>query len=262
MSAGRVTQTLEEMLPLFPTAIDINTLRVWGGEGERDADDDADTDDDDADADDDDNDDDDSDDNDSDDDDDDDDDADKDKAKGKKKSNSPSLEDQLDEERRKNQRLQNQINKDKKAKDDAKADKDAAKDRDKYKAKLEARDKFLTENLLSLEIQKQTKHQFVDVDDVVSLIQRRFADEVVIDLDSDTPGVTGLDLALKRIAKDKPHWLKSNKKDDDDDDSDGQPSGGKPGGGKVETDAERDKRLMEKYKIPGSAGHLAQARPL
>ena len=50
--------------------------------------------------------------------------------------------------------------------------------------------------------------------------------------------------------------------DDDDDDSDGQPSGGKPGGGKVETDAERDKRLMEKYKIPGSAGHLAQARPL
>lgn len=233
------------MDPLFFDTNPYPTLHIWGGEGERDSGDqgqsdpnaDADKDDDDVDVDD----------NNDDDDDDDSNSDDGDKAKDGEKS----LQDQLDEEKRLRLKAERKLANAQKAKDDAEADKDAVKDRDKYKAKLEARDKWLTENLLEIEISKQKKYDFVDVDDVITLIQTKYSDEVNIDLDADIPSVEGLELALKRIAKDKPHFLKPAKKDDDDDDSSPPPSGDKAGGGKLGSQAEEDKLLGQKYKIPG-----------
>jgi len=250
MFVGRGTQTLEEISPLFPTK-----LHIWGGEGERDSgqqdppDDDNDNDQDQ----------DDSDDNDDDGDagDDGDGDGDGDAAKDKNKSGEKTLEEQLEDERRARIKAEKALNKQKADKDKIEADKDAAKDRDKYKAKLEARDKFLTENLLAIEIQKQTKFQFADVDDVVLLLQTKYAEDVNIDLDADIPSVDGLDLALKRIAKDKPHFLKTSKKDEDDDA--GQSSGGKIGGKNGQGSAEEEaKRLGEKYRIPGYSRQQAR----
>lgn len=241
-------------LGMFDSSDIPSLLRVWGGEGERDSDEQDDDDVDENDDDDVDEVDDDSSDEDEDDDDDDDED-DKSKSKSKKKK-TPSLEEQLDEERRKNIKLQREIEKGKTKKDEEESNKNAAKDRDKYKARLESRDKFLTENLLALEIRKQTKYEFVDVDDVVSLIQRRYGDEVIIDLDADTPSVEGLDLALKRIAKDKKHWLKPVK--DENDDEEEQPSGGRFRGNKRQESQEaEDKALAEKYKF-GGFGSQAQ----
>lgn len=212
-------------------------LLIWGGEGERDDSagddnvDDAADNTDDVDA---------SDDTDGDDKDASDDKDDKDKT--------PSLEDQLDDEKRKRLKAERELAKREKAVKDAEADKDAVKDRDRYKSKLEARDKFLTENLLVMEINKQKKFDFIDIDDVIRAFK---PDEVTIDLDADVPEVEGLDLALKRIAKAKPHFLKKTKEEEQEDDEPGVPSGSHPRGGKS-TDAETEsKRLGEKYRIPG-----------
>lgn len=213
------------------------TIRIWGGDGEREDDtvDDTGQEDDEQDE---------------------EDDAgqeDDDKS-GDEDDKGPSLEDQLDDEKRKNRQLQKQIDKNKRAKDEAEADKDAAKDRDKYKAKLEARDKFLTENLLTMEINKQKKFDFIDADDVINAIK---PDEITIDLEADVPTIDGLDLALKRIAKAKPHFLKAK-----DDDTEEPPSGGRVGNkrsGSDESEAEVS-RLGKKYKVPGFGSQ--QARPL
>lgn len=218
------------------------TIRIWGGEGERDTGqqdppDDADQNDDDVDAD-----------TDQDDleDDDSQDGSDSDKDKDKKPKGK-SLEDQLDDERRARQKLERQIARDKAAKEQLEADKDAVKDRDKYKAKLEARDKFLTENLLIMEINKQSKFKFIDVEDVIRAFKH---DEVHIDLDADEPSVEGLDLALKRIARDKPHFLKKTKEEQDGDEQQ-PPSGSKAGNGKAESAEAEAERLGKKFKIPG-----------
>jgi hypothetical protein len=178
-------------------------------------------------------------------------DSDDEEAKGKKKKKTPSLEDQLDEERRLRAKAERALKRQEKAKDEAEADKDITKDRDKYKAKVEARDKFLTESLLQIEVQKQKKYDFVDVEDVVAALQRD--EDVHIDLDADTPSVEGLDMALKRLAKKKPHWLK---KDKDDEEESGPPSGARSKGGKSEDQDSEDRRIGEKFKIPGYGTHV------
>lgn len=167
--------------------------------------------------------------------------------KPNKADSDKSVEDQLDEERRARMKLERQIAKDKIAKEQLEADKDAVKDRDKFKTKLEARDKFLTENLLIMEINKQSKFDFIDVDDVIRAFKN---DEVHIDLDADEPSVQGLDLALKRIAKDKPHFLKKPKEEASSENS-SSPSGSKVGNGKPVSAEAEAKRLGEKFKIPG-----------
>lgn len=174
------------------------------------------------------------------------DDDDKDPPEDKTKTGEKSLEEQLDDEKRLRQKAERELAKKNKAITDAEADKDAVKDRDRYKAKVEARDKFLTENLLVMEINKQKKFNFIDVDDVIRAFK---PDEVHIDLDADEPSVEGLDLALKRIAKDKPHFLKKDKEEEDG--SDRPPSGDKAGGGRTASDDAEDKRLGEKFKLPG-----------
>lgn len=172
----------------------------------------------------------------------------------KAKDGEKSLEDQLDEEKRARLKAERALAKKEKDAKDAEADKDAVKDRDKYKAKVEARDKFLTENLLIMEINKQKKYDFIDVEDVIRAFK---GDEVTIDLDADEPTVEGLDLALKRIAKDKPHFLKKSK----DDEEDLPPSGGHPRGGKADSQQAEDAELGRKYKIPGY-GTQAMVRPV
>lgn len=264
MSTERGAQTTEDREPEpYSLATAHGFIHIWGGEGERKNeqddvnppvdDDDAD----DADADDED----DGDEDDVDDDDEDDSDEDKSKSKSKKKSKEPSLEEQLDEERRKRIKAENDLKKKTTAEEKAKEDKDLKKAHESTKKKLEARDKFLTENLLSMEIGKQKKFDFVDVEDVVALIRTKYADDVTVDLDDDTPSVEGLDLALKRIAKDKPHFLKKSKKEDDDDDDDDeprQPSGNRSGNGKSKSQDAEDRRLGEKYKVPGYGTQLTR----
>jgi hypothetical protein len=230
---------LEGSLPITDVRASLRAipgiLHIWGGEGERDnppgdqdqdppEGDDVDNDEDAGD--------------DSDNDNDSDEDSDSKKKKGK------SLEEQLDDERRARAKLERQIAREKKAAEDAEADKDVAKDRDKYKAKVEARDKFLTENLLQIEVLKQTKYNFVDVEDVVVALQRD--EDVHVDLDADIPSVEGLDIALKRLAKKKPHWLKGNEQEPN-----GQPSGDKSGGGSNGSAEAEAAALGKKYKIPG-----------
>lgn len=241
-------------LGLFDSANIPGLLRIWGGEGERDTgeqdnpDDDTDEDpDDDEDED-----------QDEDQDEDEDEGEDKSKSKkSKKKSGEKSLEEQLDEERRNRIKAEKALNRQKKANEDAEADQDAAKDRDKYKAKLEARDKYLVDNLLLMEISKQSKFDFVDPEDVVTFLQsKKYNEDYEIDLEADTPSVEGLDLVLKRLAKEKPHLLKKSKDDDDDDDEDDIPmrrrqSGGKVGNGKKGSQQAEDQRIASKYKLPG-----------
>lgn len=173
----------------------------------------------------------------------------------KDKSKEKTPEELLEEQQRENARLKRQIARDKKAADDAEADKDVAKDRDKIKAKLEARDKFLENNLLTMEVIKQKKYKFIDVEDVVRAL--RDDEDVHIDLDADIPNVEGLDIALKRLAKKKPHWLEKEKEDGDGEP--GPPSGSTTrGGGKTESADEEEKRLGEKYKIPGYGTHVSR----
>lgn len=212
-------------------------LHIWGGEGERDApeDEQEEVDEDQEDEPDEDE-----------SDEDESDDAD-DKAKGKKKKSSePTLEEKYEASERARLKLERQIAREKKAAEEAEGDKDVVKDRDKYKAKAEARDKFLAENLLQIEVIKQKKFDFIDVEDVVAALQRD--EDVHIDLDADTPSVEGLDIALKRLAKKKPHWLK---KDKEEQEEPGPRSGGHPRGGKTEDQESEDARIGAKFKIPG-----------
>lgn len=247
MFAGRGTHDPVDMEPPFRTVFDSDTLRIWGFD-EPDDDPQDDPDNDDPDEDDDGNDDDG-------DEDDEDDDAGK-QTKDKKKSKAPSLQEQLDAEKRARLKAERALAREKQAKDDAEADKDAAKDRDKYKSKAEKHEAYIRDQVLVWEINKQKKFNFIDPDDVIKALKK---DEVHIDLEGDEPEVEGLELALKRIAKDKPHYLKKSKKDEEDEDEPGQPSGGKPGG-KQETAEEQTRRLGSKYKIPGMFG--AEARPV
>jgi hypothetical protein len=172
------------------------------------------------------------------------------------KKSSASVEEQLDAEKRKNIALQKKLDKQKQDKDAAEADKDAAKDRDKYKTQVEKRDKLITDKLMLWSVETNKKYQWRNAEDVLAFIK---PDEISIDLEADDPTVEGLDLALKRIAKEKPYLLKQ---DDDEQDADeGHPaSGSHPRGGKTDQGQTEDDAIRLKFKLPGFG---AQAiRPL
>jgi hypothetical protein len=171
------------------------------------------------------------------------------------KKSSASTEEQLDAERRKNIALQKKLDKQKQDKDAAEADKDAAKDRDKYKAQVEKRDKLIESKLKLWSIETNRKYKWNNPEDVVAFIR---PDEISIDLESDDPEVEGLDLALKRIAKEKPYLLK---KDDEQDDDERHPaSGSHPRGGKTDQGETEDAKLRQKYRLPGFGAQAV--RPL
>ncbi len=245
MSALRGNPSIEEVRAQLRT---FEPLLIWGGDGERETDDNDPPADDDQDVDDDD-------DTDDDEQDDDQDDDPKDKSKAKTKSKSkkddePTLEEQLDAEKRKNIQLQRQITKNKNAQTKADADKDVTKDRDRLKTENDQLRSMMDDNLLEWSIGKNKKFQWQNEGDVMAFIN---TDAISIDLDNKK--IEGLDLELKRIAKEKPYLLKPKevKKDDDkvDETPPGVPSGSHPRGGSAKSSDAEKKRLGEKYKIPG-----------
>jgi hypothetical protein len=154
-----------------------------------------------------------------------------------------SLEEQLDAEKRKNTQLSRQLTQAKNEKTKSDQDKDAAKERDDFKAENTKLKGLMDSKFLLWCIGTDTKHQWQDPEDVVKFIK---ADEINIDVDAET--VEGLDLALKRIAKDKPYLLVPKQ---DDQQPPRTPSGSHPVGSKPGSTADETKRLGAKYKIPG-----------
>jgi hypothetical protein len=152
-----------------------------------------------------------------------------------------SLEEQLDAEKKKNVQLSRQLTQAKNEKTKADQDKDAAKERDDFKAENDKLKGLLDSKFLVWSIATDKKHNWQDAEDVVKFIK---SDEINIDVDAGT--VEGLDLALKRIAKDKPYLLVPVEEGDQ-----RPPSGAHPQGGRQTSTADETKRLGAKYKIPG-----------
>lgn len=237
-------------------------FRFWGGDGEDD-DDDDDADDVDKDEDDDDDDEDDE-------DDDEEEDVDK-KPKAKRKPAAKDDDDDDDEDdddddgdtakelarlKRENIRL-------KKAQDKKDEDAKTEKDKDKRIRSLEKRagraERLVRTSYIETAIAKQKKYEFIDVEDV-----RKALDMDAIDIDMDSGDIDGLDLELKRIAKKKPHWLKSD--DDDEEPAPGRrrpppqqrrQSGGHPYGTRNRREGLDKDAIARKYKIPGISGVTA-----
>lgn len=155
-----------------------------------------------------------------------------------------SLEERLDAERRKNIALKGRITKLQQAKQKADGDKDVAKERDELRTERDKLRTVLDTSFLEWKISSNTKYNFIDAEDVVKALDRE-----AVSIDLETGEVEGLDLELKRIAKRKPHWLKKDEVDDDQEQR--GPSGGHPGGGKVTSDEAETRRIGEKFKIPG-----------
>jgi hypothetical protein len=152
-----------------------------------------------------------------------------------------SVEEQLEAEKRKNIQLSRQLTQAKNEKQKADADKDAAKERDQLKTDNDKLNALLSSKFLVWCIASDKKHNWQDPEDVVKFIN---ADEYNIDIEAGT--IDGLDLALKRIAKDKPYLLVPAQ-----DDQQRPPSGQHPAGGRQTSTADETKRLGAKYKIPG-----------
>lgn len=163
-------------------------------------------------------------------------------------SASLSIEEQLDAEKRKNTQLSRQLTQAKNEKQKADQDKDAAKERDDYKAENDKLKEVLNSKFLVWSIATD-KRKWRDPEDVVKFIK---ADEINIDVETET--VEGLDLALKRIAKDKPYLLVP----EQDDQQQRPPSGMHPVGSKPGATGDESKRLGEKYKIPGFGTHATK----
>jgi hypothetical protein len=157
-----------------------------------------------------------------------------------------SVEDQLDAEKRKNTQLNRQLTQAKNEKTKADADKDAAKERDQYKTENEKLKALMDGKFLLWSIGTDKKYEWQNAEDVVKFIK---PDEINIDIDAGT--VEGLDLALKRIAKEKSYLLVPKQ----DDQQQRPPSGAHPVGSRVTGTVDETKRLGAKYKIPGFGTH-------
>jgi hypothetical protein len=156
-------------------------------------------------------------------------------------SSGPSLEAQLEAEKRKNLKLTKDLGRAEADKKKADEDKDAAKERDEARTENTKLKGLLETKFLVWSIETNKKYDWIDVDDVMKCIK---PDEINIDIDADE--IQGLDMALKRIAKDKPHFLKKA-----DDDEQRPPSGSHPIGSRPGDTVTEQKRLGAKYKIPG-----------
>lgn len=162
---------------------------------------------------------------------------------GDESSNDDS-EAELDRLKRANIALKGKVTKLETAQSKAKGDRDAAIERDELKSENEKLKSVVNTKFLEWAIQTNAKYDWVDTEDVVKALDRE-----AINVDLETGEIDGLDLELKRIAKKKPHWLK---KDEDQDQQQAPPrSGGHPFGGTVKQDEAEKKRLGEKFKIPG-----------
>jgi hypothetical protein len=154
-----------------------------------------------------------------------------------------SLEEQLDAEKTKNLQLSKDLTKAKADQAKAEGDKDVAKERDEFKAENDKLKKLLESKFLVWCIATDKKYSWQNAEDVVRFIS---TDELNIDVEKEK--IEGLDLALKRIAKDKPYLLVPAEGDQH---QTPPASGSHPSGSKSGDRVTEQKRLGEKYKIPG-----------
>ena len=164
-------------------------------------------------------------------------------SKGDGKSSGPSLEDLLDAEKAKNLQLAKDLTKANAEKAKAEGDKDVVKERDDFKAENAKLKGLLESKFLLWCIGTDKKFDWQNAEDVVKFIK-----EEELNIDIEKGQIDGLDLALKRIAKDKPYLLVPKEEEQ-------QPprpiSGSHPSGSKSGDRVTEEKRLGEKYKIPG-----------
>jgi hypothetical protein len=162
---------------------------------------------------------------------------------GNGKSSGPSLEDLLDAEKAKNLQLAKDLTKANAEKAKAEGDKDVVKERDDFKAENAKLKGLLESKFLLWCIGTDKKFDWQNAEDVVKFIK-----EEELNIDIEKGQIDGLDLALKRIAKDKPYLLVPKEEEQ-------QPprpiSGSHPSGSKSGDRVTEEKRLGEKYKIPG-----------
>lgn len=153
-----------------------------------------------------------------------------------------SLEDQLDAEKKKNIQLRRQLTKSETDKKKSDADRDAIKERDELKAENDKIKSMLNSTFLIWSIGNNAKFKWQNPEDVVKFIKM---DEINVDID--TGEIQGLDIALKRIAKDKPYLLVP----EEEPQGPRIPSGSHPVGSKPGDRTTEVNRLGQKYKIPG-----------
>lgn len=156
-----------------------------------------------------------------------------------------SIEEQLDQEKKKNIQLKRQLTKAEIDRKKASEDADVVKERDSLKAENDRIKALLSSSFLVWSIGNNSKFKWQNPEDVV-----KFIDGEEINIDVESGKIEGLDLALKRIAKDKPYLLVP----EDGGNPSGfplQPTGTTPGAGRTATRETEVKRLGEKYKIPG-----------
>ena len=159
------------------------------------------------------------------------------------------LEAQLEAEKRKNLKLTKDLGRAEAEKVKAAGDKDAAKERDEARAENNKLKALMDGKFLVWSIDTDKKYQWQNAEDV-----RAFIKDDEINIDVDKGQIDGLDLALKRIAKEKPYLLVP--KENDQQQQRG-PSGAHPNGSKSGDVVVEQKRLGAKYKIPGY-GTMAQ----
>lgn len=170
------------------------------------------------------------------------------------------IQSDLDTEKKERIKLQREIDKRdaeaKKATEQVNADAQGVEaERDQYKEQYEKLKGIVENQMLDWAIAVEKKYDWHDFEAV-----RAFINRSDIRLDLDNGKVEGLDLELKRIAKEKPYLLKQ--KADDGQDGKQPPAAGTPNSGShpfggSSQQRETDKRKIgEKYKIfkPGAVG--------
>lgn len=131
-------------------------------------------------------------------------------------------------------------------------------ERDAYKEKYEKLLKYVESDAIDSAILKNSKYEWHDVEAV-----RAFIDRNNIRLDIDNGVIDGIDMELKRIAKEKPYMLveRQETKQEDFEPKDKRGTGTHPFGGSTSQRETDRAKLGAKYKIPGF-GPGSSARPM
>jgi hypothetical protein len=166
--------------------------------------------------------------------------------KGGDGDGSPTVEDQLDAEKAKNLQLAKELTKAKADAAKAEGEKDVAKERDEFKAENTKLKGMLESRYLIWCIGTDKKYNWQNPEDVV-----KFLNPEELNIDVEKEKIDGLDLALKRVAKEKPYLLVPAEGDEGTGGQPLRPTGTTPGAGRTGTRETEVKRLGAKYKIPG-----------
>lgn len=166
-------------------------------------------------------------------------------------------EKKLDDEKKARIKLQRDIDKSNEEKN--KDHESVEAERDSLKEKYDKLLKFVETGYLDTAIMKDKKYEWHDVEGV-----RAFLNHDNIRMDLDTGAVDGLDMELKRIAKERPYLLVPKAEDEDPRNNgrgsgsgftprDQRGTGNHPYGGSTHQRETDSAKLGKKYKIPGYA---------